>query len=132
MTSCRIFETDVSKARSWHIKCRPVTVVFRSGRRAPDREILTLEHSGLQLDTQPGTFHWIHVTVFNAWDHSDQLLVPAAIKCADRFLDQGIRLTEGHVHRRDEPHRADAIMRRKRAMPGFCQRGDLSSFREST
>src|ERR1700686_1718791 len=109
-----------------------LTAGHRSGGRAPERQILTLEHTWLQFDTQPGTFHRIHVTVFNAWHDGDQLVIPAAIKRADRFLDQGIRLTERHVHRGDESHRADAIMRRKRAMPGFCQGGDLSSFREST
>src|SRR5438046_10729556 len=56
------FEPDVPNAELWHIKCRSVTIVFRSGGRAPDCPILPPEHSWLQFDHRPGTFNRTPVT----------------------------------------------------------------------
>ena len=85
-----------------------------------------LDDIGQELRAEPRPGHGIDITVDDPRQLRHELLVPAGIEGADRFLDQRIGRIQRQMHGGGIDDRAGAVMGRDGEMVGLREACDLA------
>src|SRR5262249_18766857 len=79
------------------VRSNSESVIQTSPVAAAHDEIRAIKDRWLQIDAQARPFHRIDIAILDHGHGRDKLVVPAIVEGAHRFLDQRVRLAEGHV-----------------------------------